>query len=158
MIETKEVKELVEVDATYKTLAIYENVKVFVPNKNNDKYMVYEAANTFRLKKTGEIVRVPSHYRRGDLFPRIKKGKTFVTRRFYLNDALHGKKTVADLVTIKLKTDHFRDGEQSIVIDIQNEFGKKIENKAKFILKIGSPAGQHPIPLTNKFINLKKVD
>ncbi len=151
-------EKVVIVDASYETLATYENVCIFVPSEKTDKHMVKQQANSFRIKKTKELVYVPSHYRRGDIFKTSDTDRIFVTRRFYLKNVCQGKKTVVDLVTVRKKIDHSKNDRISIIIDIQNERSNDSPNIADFILKIGSPKGQHLIPGTEKFIYLEKVN
>ncbi len=137
-----------KVKATYEILATFKKVQLKVPGVN-DKHFKFIAEHCI-INGDQELVKVPGHYRRGDLF-----NGNFVTRNFYIHSCLIGQTIVADEVRVVAKTDHYR-GKICLLLDIVKHDLKRI--KPQFRLKCGSPTGDFLVPGTkDKFIKFEKI-
>lgn len=135
-----------QVNANYEIMATFKNVKLKVPSRN-DKHLKFIAEHEM-INGNQEIVLVPDHFRRGDIFNGV-----FVTKRFYIDSSLLGQVIVADEVRVVSKIDIVKN-KVCLIIDIIKHDLEKI--KAKYILKCGSPkeAGtSFQIPKTDKFVS-----
>lgn len=136
------------VNAKYEVLDTFNDVEVKIPSKN-DKHFKFIKSDTI-VNMSNEIVGVPDHYRRGDIF-----NGNFLTRNFYINPRYIGKIITADEVRIVSKTDYYRN-KITLIIDIIKKNGAP-EKKAKYRLKCGSPSGDYKIPGTKKYVKLEKI-
>lgn len=143
------------VRATYKTIIELNNILVTVPGMN-DKFMKHLPEHELLVE--GEIVTVPERYRRGD-----KINGVFLTRNFYIEKemiALLSQEMVAN-VTVVEKTDHYRNDEKFLIIDIRPAKRPFCFPKAELTLAFGSPNSNGclysiRIPGTDRFITFKK--
>lgn len=134
------------VNANYEVIATFKNVKLKVPGEN-DKHLKFLSEHQI-ANASGEIVIVPNHFRRGDIFDGI-----FLTRRFYIHKSLLGQIIVADEVRVVSKIDMVRNQINLIIDIIKHDLNKK---KEKYILKCGSPkkeANSFRIPKTDKYVS-----
>ncbi len=134
------------VKANYEIIASFNNVRLRVPCEN-DKHLKFISRHEM-VNGNKEVVLVPDHFRRGDIF-----NGAFLTRRFYIHQSLLGQIIVADEVRVVSKIDMAKN-QVSLIIDIIKYDLQKLE--AQFILKCGSPKNSgvsFQIPKTDKFIN-----
>ncbi len=139
-----------QVNANYEIMATFKNVKLKVPNKN-DKHLKFIAEHQI-INGNQEIVGIPNHYRRGDIFD-----GNFLTRRFYIDPSLLGTIIVADEVRIVSKIDLVKN-QVCLIIDIIKQDLNEI--KPQYILKCGSPLkgeNSFQIPGTDKQVSFLSV-
>lgn len=135
---------VVQVNASYQVLEIKKNVLVPIPGAG-DQHLKWIEAHQIETINGPHLVK--EHYRRGDLF-----GSHFVTRRFFVGPNLVGRTIVASVKIIE-KTDHQKNGEKSLILEIYLAIGAPTSR-----LKIGSPDGDFPIPgVKGKYIAFKKM-
>lgn len=127
------------VNATYNELATFCNVLVNYPGKN-DTSMNFIEKHSF-VTPDGKRIKVSPHYKKELFF-----NKKLVIMNFFIYPSLRGRKIVIDEVKIIEKTDHFRGGQKTIIIDITLDgFGeKKLVPKTR--LSVGCPSGKFEIP------------
>lgn len=143
------------VRASYKKLIELNNVLVNVPGLS-DKFMKYLPEHEILVE--GKIVPVPEHYRRGD-----KINGVFLTRNFFIDKEMiseYGQQMVAN-VTVVEKTDHYRNDEKFLIIDIRPNTRPYYLPKAELIFSFGSPNSSGclysiRIPNTDRFVAFKK--
>ncbi len=134
------------VNASYEIIASFKKVKLRVP-KVDDKHLKFIAEHQM-VNGDKEIVKVPDHFRRGDIFNGI-----FLTRRFYVHRQLLGQTIVADEVRVVSKIDMIKN-QVCLIVDIIKCDLNSLETK--YILKCGTPseAGtSFKIPGTDKYIS-----
>ncbi|MDP2944585.1 MAG: hypothetical protein Q8N57_03415 [bacterium] len=144
------------VDANFENRYSRPNVLVKTPPSNDQCLRV--CPKHFCLIPKGknlsegiDIVIVPEHYRRTLT---IENG-TQIYRNFYTTDvSLLGEAVVADL-TFQIKTD-LSSGKETIILNYENIRDKK-SCRATHTMKIGTDAGQIPIPGSKKFIKITKI-
>ena len=145
-----------KVNATFKTLGTYENVLVYYPSIKNDKYLKLIPEHSIEVPGLENPIHIPSHYRRGDIIDGRFVTKHFFTK--YASDELRGEKRTAE-VEVVLKTDHTKNDEQTIIINISRS---AVGNKPEWRLKVGTDktpvADGYQIPGTEKFIAFEKAN
>jgi hypothetical protein len=132
-------QDVMEVNASYKTLATINGVIVKVPGAG-DIHLRWIKAH--QIKTKNGLHSVESHYRRGDIF----SGR-FVTRRFFLGPEFVGQ-TIVTAVFVVEKTDHNKNDEKSLILEIYPSIGSTPTSR----LKIGSPTGEFAIPGVKAYI------
>ncbi len=136
----------INVNANYKPIATFRNVKLKVPGRN-DKHLKFVSKHEI-VNRNQEIVDIPDHYRRGDVFE-----GNFLTRRFYVDPSFLGHVIVANEVRLVSKIDLAKN-KVCLIIDIIKYDLKEI--KPQYILKCGSPLkgeNSFQIPGTNKYVS-----
>lgn len=154
-METTATSAAVAVKASYKTIIELNNVLVTIPGMN-DKFMKYLPEHELLVE--GEIVVVPERYRRGD-----KINGVFLTRNFFIEKemiALLSQEMVANVKVVE-KTDHYRNDEKFLIIDIRPAKRPFCFPKAELTFAFGSPNSDGclysiRIPMTDRFITFKK--
>lgn len=143
--------EVMEVKASYKTLATFKNVEVWFPG-DNDPHLKFVHAHT--IKSEQGIRRIKPHFRRGDII----NGK-FITKNFYVDPQLKGRTIVVDRVEVVLKTDYARAGQQTISLNITQDKIGESGLTAEFRLKVGSTKEGFAIPdVPGRFIRFEPVE
>ncbi|MFA5184440.1 MAG: hypothetical protein WC456_02825 [Patescibacteria group bacterium] len=145
--------EVTVVNADFETLGRYENVLVYFPSSKNDKFLKLIPAHEIKTAESEKVVKIPEHYRRGDIID----GK-FVTKHFFLNQNNQGQNVIADIEIVK-KTDHARNDAQAIILNITMKPKVARANRPEWKIKIGTDKIQesdgYGIPGTKKFINFE---
>jgi hypothetical protein len=153
-METAVNTQVTKVNASFRALGFYDNVLVAYPDGKIDKFLKFIAEHQIQLPGENTPIVVPAHYRRGDKVGGKETGE-FVTKNFFFNEELQGKKIRA-YVTVVEKTDHYRGDKKTIILDIVP--ATESEAKPEWLLKIGTDDGQYPVPGTGKFVKFQDLE
>lgn len=140
------------VNADYRTVATSHNVLVNYPGKE-DFSMNFIEKHSFTTPSGKKVVVLP-HYKKELYFNR-----RVVIINYFIYPELRGKKIVADEVKIVEKTDHFRNDQKTIIIDVTlNGFGvNRLTPESR--LSVGCPSGKFEIPGAPGYcIDFKKIE
>lgn len=139
-----------EVNASYEIITTFKNVMLKIPSEN-DKHLKFIKEHQI-INDEKEIVNVPDHYRRGDIFD-----GNFLTRRFYVHPRFLGKMVVVDEVRLVSKIDLAKN-KVSLIVDIIKHDLELLE--PQFMLKCGSPKkcqNSFQIPGTNRHVSFLPI-
>ncbi|MBN2884978.1 hypothetical protein JXE04_03560 [Patescibacteria group bacterium] len=139
------------VNAVYEEVVIYENVLINYPGRK-DEMMHFVKGHSF-VDSEGQVIKVPSHYKKDFSFD-----GQMLTVNYYIDPGLRGCKVVVDEVKIMEKTDYFRGGQKTIIIDTLLKKVGVSDLVPKSRLVIGSPRGKISIPgAPHHFIDFRKL-
>lgn len=125
----------------YQVLALKKNVLVQVPAAG-DQHMKWIEPHKFQTSKG--LHKVQEHYRRGDIF-----GGRFLTRRFFVQPNMLGKKINAIVKVVKKN----HQNREYLILEIYPK-----EGFPQWELKTGSPNGEFLLPGERaKYIKFKKI-
>ena len=152
-METTEVKAT-QVNAQFETVGKYENVLIYFPGKN-DKFLKFIPAHEIQVPNLEKSVKVPAHFRRGDIID----GK-FVTKHFFVDKKFQGSNIIATIEVVS-KIDHARQDNHTIILNITLPPTVARANQPEWKIKIGTDKvpedNGFKIPGTKKFITFQKI-
>ncbi|MFZ4648046.1 MAG: hypothetical protein ACOYMB_00220 [Patescibacteria group bacterium] len=144
-------------NATFETLGVFENVKIRVPDFENEELkrvpIKGESIKFISLKNPYVVTTLPAFYRCG-----IFVAGERVTKN-YFNSSLDnfGSKVVARVEVVKkISYDPKNLGEESVIIDIH--INQAIGIKPLLELKMDLPFGDFKIPNTDRFFSIKPIE
>lgn len=134
------------VNAVYTTLATFENVLIFLPKQERDRYLKPISAHQIDLPD-GKSISVAEHLRKGFLVD-----GQLVTGNFFITDKKYQGQTVLTNISVIQKTDLYRDGRKSLILDITLSTGTHAQYKIQIGVPDNGANNKFSVPGTKKFV------